>query len=62
MTTDREPSKTLADIRAKSKLIDHLKARRDKGDFKSVGDAVTLQRTIRERQRLMDELPPLRLV
>lgn len=51
-----------ADLRAKSKLIHHLKSRRDRGEFKSVNDALALQRAEREAQRLRDQLPPLSLV
>jgi len=58
----REPSDILKDLRAKSKLIVHLQGRANRGEFKSMADAQTLQRTRRERQRLMDNLPPLRLV
>ena len=54
--------KLLAEIRAKSKLIRHLRRRRDKGDFKSTGDAIELQRAERERRMLQEKLPPLRLV
>lgn len=57
-----DPSETLAAIRAKSKLIHHLKSRRDRGEFKNVNDALALQRAEREAQRLRDTLPPLRLV
>jgi hypothetical protein len=63
MTTEpQDPHKVLAAVRGKSKLIVHLKDRRDRGDFKSVNDAISLQRAERERKKLSDELGPLRLV
>lgn len=58
----RDPAEVLKDIRAKSKMIDNQRGRRNSGEFKSVNDAIALQRTLRERERLHKELPPLRLV
>lgn len=52
----RDPSLILADLHASSKLIRHLKSLRDSGKFRSVSDALALQRAERERERLMIEL------
>lgn len=53
-----------ADIRAKSKMLHHLKSRRDRGGSgsKNVNDALAIQKAERELKRLRDALPPLRLV
>lgn len=56
-----DPVSTLIEIKALSNRIVHLHKRRDNGEFKSVADAVALQRAMREQQRLIDALPPLRL-
>lgn len=58
----RDPEDILKDLRAKSKLICHQQRRADEGHFKSVGDAIGLQRLKRDRDRLLLELPPLRLI
>lgn len=58
----RDPATVLKDIVAKTRMIDKMRSRAAKGEFKSIGDAIALQRTIRERTRLRQELPPLRLV
>jgi hypothetical protein len=65
MTTDettRDPSTILSEIRKKSKLIHHLRTRANTGQFRSVGDAIALQRALRDREKLRGELPPFRLV
>jgi hypothetical protein len=54
----RPPSAILSALRAKSKLIVHLQGRADRREFKSVNDAIALQKARRDRERLRDELPP----
>jgi hypothetical protein len=58
----KDPEALLSEIRAKSKLIRNLRVRRDKREFKSVGDAIALQKAERERKKLQAQLPPLRMV
>lgn len=58
----RPPAEILSDLRAKSKLIVHLQGRADRREFKSVNDAIVLQKARREREVLRRELPPFRLV
>lgn len=62
MEDPRHPGEVLKDIIAKSRMIDKQRDRANRGEFKSIGDAIALQRTIRERTRLQQELPSLRLV
>ena len=56
------PSEILAQLRAKSKLIVHQQERVDRGEFKSVGAAIGLQKLKREREQLRSELPPFYIV
>lgn len=58
----RDPEVILSEIRKKTNLIIKQLARRDAGKFKSAQDAATLQRLQHERQQLVLELPPLRLI
>lgn len=61
-TSPRDPSVVLSDLRKKNALIAKQLERRDSGKFKSVNDALTLQRLERERKQLLAELPPLHLI
>ena len=59
---DTPPAAILDQIRQKSKLIVHLRRRRDTNQFRTVNDAVALQKAVREREQLQQKLPPLTLV
>lgn len=61
-TTERPDAKAvLADLRALSKRIVAIQRAADRGEFKSMAGAFGLQKLRKDRDRLIRQLPPLRL-